>query len=186
MEKHQIVIAPAIPGSHEISASMHVIDVAAYGWESEPWQGFYPADLPEDWRLDYYSNEFRAVVIPAEVWREMTEEMVEEWADAVHDEFRLYFEVTSEQKLSAEQSAAINSLGEQFGGWVCRSHSEAATLPSVWYEGEVEPRQMREVIEQLHQELGSKSRGVIVVSSTNEPWDVASDMRLLVELMGYG
>ena len=170
MEKHQIVI-----------------DIAAYGWEGESWQGFYPADLPEDWRLDFYSNEFRSVVVPLDMWQGITADVAEEWLDAVHAEFRFYFDVTDGQIPTPEQSAAIELLGIQWGGWVCRNclRIDDAT-PSIWYEGETAPRQMREVIEQLHAALGRDQRGVMVVGTINEPWQVASDMRQLLELMGYG
>jgi len=170
VEKHQIVI-----------------DIAAYGWESESWQGFYPADLPEDWHLDFYSNEFRSVVVALDMWPDITPDVVEEWLDAVDAEFRFYFEATDGQIISPEQSTAIELLGIQWGGWVCRNslRIDDAT-PSIWYGGETAPRQMREVIEQLHAALGRDKRGVIVVSTTNDPWQVASDTRQLVELMGYG
>ncbi len=29
---------------------------------------YYPADLPEEWRLDYYANEYRALLAAAEWW----------------------------------------------------------------------------------------------------------------------
>lgn len=163
------------------------IDIAAYGWESEPWQGFYPADLPEDWHLDFYSNEFRSVVVPSDIWQGITADVAEEWLDAVDAEFSFYFEAIDEQVATPEQSAAIESLGTQWGGWVYRNPAiiEDAT-PSIWYEGIAEPRQMRDAIDTLHENLGSGQHGVIVVSSTSEPWQVASDMRQLVELMGYG
>ena len=169
MEKHQIVI-----------------DIAAYGWQSAPWQGFYPADLPEDWRLDFYSNEFRSVLVPAGIWQQTTTDIVEEWLDAVHDQFRFYFEVSGDATPSGEQKELITLLGAQWGGWICRTADVADATPSVWYEGGAQPRQMREAIEQLEQNLRGETRGVIVVNSTDEPWEVASDMRQLVELMGYG
>jgi len=47
------------------------INLGAYGWRHGRWSGtFYPDDLPmaddEDWRLAYYSNEFNAVMVPAD------------------------------------------------------------------------------------------------------------------------
>jgi hypothetical protein len=41
------------------------MELGSWGWEHEEWVGpFYPEDLPVDWRLDYYANEFPIVVIP--------------------------------------------------------------------------------------------------------------------------
>ena len=43
--------------------------VAARGWEHPAWSGiFYPEDIPAEWRLTYYANEFPAVVVPASAW----------------------------------------------------------------------------------------------------------------------
>ncbi|MCW8983185.1 MAG: hypothetical protein OQK13_03990 [Gammaproteobacteria bacterium] len=161
------------------------IDIAAYGWQGESWQGFYPADLPEDWRLDFYSNEHRAVVVPVAVWQSSCADDLEDWLDAVHDEFRFYFEAAPGLKPSDDLLAAIAALGGQFGGWIVRNHNDVET-PSIWYEGIDQPRQMREAIDSLRANLGEHQHGVIVVNSTDEPWQVASDMRQLVELMGYG
>lgn len=166
-----------------------VIDTVAYGWESESWQGFYPSDLPEDWRLDFYCNEFRAVVVPADLWQQIDVDILEDWQDTVHDEFSFYFEANSQQvaDMSTTLREMIESLGHHWGGWICRDDGETKeATPSVWYEGGIEPRQMREVVEQLHEKLGEADRGVVVVNSPDEPWEVASNMRQLVELMGYG
>ncbi len=175
-------------GSDPVDAlSMPVINIATYGWEGEAWQGFYPADLPEDWRMDYYGNEFRAVVIPASVWQRITPAVVEEWLDAIHAEFQFYFERLDGQRLTPEQQAIVASFGQQMGGWICQTPTNIDdNMPSIWYEGEGEPRQMRTAIEQLHQRIGDGASGVMVVNANNVPWEVAADMRQLAELMGYG
>lgn len=39
----------------------------ACGWRHAGWAGsFYPDDLPPEWRLTYYANEFRTVLAPAD------------------------------------------------------------------------------------------------------------------------
>jgi len=46
------------------------IRVGVFGWEHEHWIGtFYPDDLPEDWRLSYYANEFSVVLGAEDKWR---------------------------------------------------------------------------------------------------------------------
>ena len=43
--------------------------IGAHGWQHPGWNGtFYPDDLPEDWRLGYYGNEFPLVGVPAGAW----------------------------------------------------------------------------------------------------------------------
>jgi len=42
------------------------IKVACSNWQNTLWgAAFYPEDLPLDWQLDYYSNEFSALLIDA-------------------------------------------------------------------------------------------------------------------------
>lgn len=44
--------------------SSHRIFIGSAGWQHDAWQGnFYPEDLPEDWRLGYYANEFPVVLL---------------------------------------------------------------------------------------------------------------------------
>ncbi len=45
----------------------HRVLIGACGWEHRGWNGgFYPEDLPADWRLGYYANAFRVVLIPGD------------------------------------------------------------------------------------------------------------------------
>ena len=47
----------------------HTILIGAYGWLHDEWLGeFYPEDLPDEWRLGYYGNEFPVVLVPADYW----------------------------------------------------------------------------------------------------------------------
>ncbi|HID01556.1 MAG TPA: hypothetical protein EYP05_09580 [Piscirickettsiaceae bacterium] len=45
------------------------------GWDCEQ---FYPHDLPEDWRLEYYANYFSALLVPSSQWPEWDEA---DWTD---------------------------------------------------------------------------------------------------------
>jgi len=69
------------------------IQVGAYGWLHAHWQSvFYPDDMPPEWCLAYYSNEFNAVMVPADYWRKAEGFDCEQWLDDIHDEFRFYVE----------------------------------------------------------------------------------------------
>ncbi len=46
--------------------------IGARGWRHPGWQdSFYPDDLPQDWQLAYYSNEFSMVVIREHDWMQI-------------------------------------------------------------------------------------------------------------------
>ena len=63
------------------------------GWQHSQWSDdFYPEDLPEDWLLSFYGNEFPVVAVPASVWSDDPSEQIEEWLDNSDEHFRFVFE----------------------------------------------------------------------------------------------
>lgn len=102
------------------------IDLGAYGWRHPHWLNtFYPDDLPagsdEDWRLTYFSNEFNAVLVPADYWQ--TDEIVdcESWLDAVHEDFQFFVECNAsmlDRITIAELSADLKKLQPQLSALV--------------------------------------------------------------------
>jgi hypothetical protein len=68
--------------------------VGAWGWEHACWSGaFYPEGLPPEWRLAYYANAFRAVLIPAERLSASEPAEVAAWAAEVDPDFAFYAEL---------------------------------------------------------------------------------------------
>jgi hypothetical protein len=85
------------------------IEIAAYGWQDPEWDPFYPSDLPAEWRLDYYANEFHAVVVPYHEWLPLDDEALLGWAQQVRADFRFYWELP----VTAKQARArLQGLGE--------------------------------------------------------------------------
>jgi len=73
------------------------LQIGTYGWQYDSWIGeFYPEDIPKDWQLDYYSNAYRVVLVPEQVWLNWTEDDFEEVLDTVEGDFGFYFEVADE------------------------------------------------------------------------------------------
>lgn len=69
------------------------INLGACGWQRAHWlNGFYPEDLPEDWQLMYYSNEFTTVLVPASYWQTHLLADCVEWIDSVHENFQFCVE----------------------------------------------------------------------------------------------
>jgi hypothetical protein len=74
----------------------HRLLIGACGWEHSTWAGsFYPEDLPDDWQLTFYRNEFRLVLIPAPCWQE-GDNGPRQWLDACDDDFTFLAEVPVE------------------------------------------------------------------------------------------
>ena len=67
------------------------LDIVTTGWELPGWErGFYPEDLPADWRLTYFANEFHAVLVPRERWVDASESLLRAWHEDVHEDFRFF------------------------------------------------------------------------------------------------
>lgn len=126
-------------------ADMH-LQIAAVGWDHEHWhEDFYPPDLPPDWRLSYYANEFREVLVPASVWlREHTPDL-RQWDEDTAHEFRFYIHVTATLLSRLDWSTVIQrllSLDEKLGGIVMDRRSAAfgqfaQALNGVYPEAEI-------------------------------------------------
>jgi hypothetical protein len=103
--------------------------VATYGWSHPSWNGeFYPDDLPEDWRLAFYSNEFRAVVVPLSVWSGLDPVEVERWVEDTPEEFVFYLEVDDLLLDWRQFAEAVKPLGPQLGGIILRPTKVDADL----------------------------------------------------------
>ncbi|MCP5417353.1 MAG: DUF72 domain-containing protein [Chromatiaceae bacterium] len=74
-------------------AAMHKLIVGARGWDHPGWVDvFYPADLPQAWRLTYYANEFPGVLLPETLWLSATPARVAGWCEEVADDFLFFLE----------------------------------------------------------------------------------------------
>lgn len=99
------------------------LELATYGWEGSAWDALYPDDLPTDWRLDYYANEYAAIVVPAASWGGATIDEASDWLEQVPDGFRFYWEVAD-----ADGAVRLLELLEQgshgpgqLSGWLFHS-----------------------------------------------------------------
>jgi len=66
------------------------IKSACSQWHNTQWEGsFYPEDLPVDWKLDYYSNEFSALLLLSP--EQVNDELYECLEDNLNEDFHLFF-----------------------------------------------------------------------------------------------
>ncbi len=143
--------------------------VAAWGWEHPAWTGgFYPDDLPDDWRLAYYANEFRAVIVPWERASRCTEEEVMAWKEDTHADFCFFLEAPPWASLGP-----FMALGERWGGtfWKGEGRTREGEALAVW------PL----VGDNLRAQL--EGEGHVLLHGKDIP--LLRQARLLAELMGF-
>lgn len=72
--------------------------VGARGWLHDSWtESFYPEDIPEDWRLGFYANEFNTLLVPWSQWSESVED-IKVGLDDTEEDFHLYLELPMEHQ----------------------------------------------------------------------------------------
>ncbi len=99
-----------------MAENRHKVLIGARGWRHAGWQdSFYPHDLPQDWQLSYYSNEFSVVVIRAQEWAQIDDmsALREDCADGFHFLFEL--PVAAAESLSRSMDK-IRQLGSRCVG----------------------------------------------------------------------
>ncbi|MGD8514629.1 MAG: hypothetical protein PVF52_03375, partial [Granulosicoccaceae bacterium] len=101
---------------------------AAQGWLHPGWeQGYYPDDMPAEWQLGYYANEFRAVLVapPADSAE------VEIWLDDVDDGFGFCLDL---RHVPLESQILAGLKDQLLGIFVNGSHQSAPADVAVFSE----------------------------------------------------
>lgn len=89
--------------------------IGTRGWEHEDWRGgFYPPELPADWRLCYYSNLLRAVLVPGETWETAGVEDARQWVEDSDSAFRFVLELPAALSHPVPTGAIPGRLTEFF------------------------------------------------------------------------
>ncbi len=84
------------------------IETGSLGWTHAAWDNdYYPEDLPEDWRLDYYSHHFQFVLMQTDEWLHVSQGDIQQWLEDVNETFTFFLAIRPE----AIDSAAIEQIG---------------------------------------------------------------------------
>lgn len=185
-----------------------VLTLGVRDWLRPDWvSGFYPADLPPEWRLGYYGNAFRAVLVPVGRWRTAGPAVWADWAQEVLPDFRFYLEWDGDCVRDSTAAQAAQILGPRFGGWVVASGVPpppegmcavaGGTGAARLWEGEgtpghcagvgrlacgapPDPRALRQALEGFMARSGAR-RGVLFLDA---PPAVLEQARIVAELLG--
>ena len=115
---------------------MAVVHLGTLGWEFPAWQqDYYPEDIPSDWKLAFYANDFSALVLPESFWQGERLQAVVEQLEDIDPGFSVYCLLQSELPESALLLAAKQSLADYFAGFIVM-RSGLNSLPELVYDSD--------------------------------------------------
>ena len=182
------------------------LKIGARGWRHQQWLGtYYPDDLPEDWRLTYYANDFQTVLVPKEYWDIKKGYELDEWHEAVGGEFQFYIECPNlegkgERQLFENQ---CSQLGDLLGGLVVPDKFDITKLklscpivePTTYLSNELclgfldkdldDLRAVRKWLDMFCEQCGTKQKSVFITDKANKSVaaDVIVKIKALSEMM---
>lgn len=120
-----------------VTPTLTTLTLAAYGWSPANWaSAFYPDDLPTDWRMAYYANEFRRLLIPASEWGD-PKAQVGAWLTDVGHDFGFYVELTAALLRAPHWEAVRNAIEQDLATQVLGVVADAGCIPwmpATWLE----------------------------------------------------
>jgi hypothetical protein len=75
------------------TAPAGVAVVADGWWNLADAAGYFPEDLPDDWRPVYFANDYQGVYVPYADWQRMPMDALAHWHRDVHEGFAFYLEM---------------------------------------------------------------------------------------------
>lgn len=133
-----------------------MIRLGGFDWRHDAWCGaFYPEDLPGDWQLTFYANEFDALGLVAQAWLTPSLEEMAAWVKDTREGFCLYLELPNRQvpDLEARLKTLHSRLGATLAGAGCppKIIGLAGQFAPVWAQAAVEglPRVAHDFVEAL-------------------------------------
>lgn len=137
-------------------SATYQVHVGAAGWEESKPSGFYPDDLPPDWRLTYYNNFFSCVYLTYAEWSSQQDATLKQWLNDVLPRFRFVLQLP-EAGPSVADIEKLQGLGEQVGLLVAGNKAPQGLL---WLEDFPDPQ---EAVQQA-KVLAERGEQVFIVS----------------------
>jgi Uncharacterized conserved protein len=144
--------------------------IAPLGWDHDGWSGtFYPDDLPPEWRLAYYGNEFRAVVVPAALWQQADAATAAQWAADTAEGFSFLLEAAD----TPPPVTLREALADRYGGV-----AGEGGLPVLRWEGGADARALRAALAAL------PDAGVLLVTGAPPSLQALRTAQTITQLLG--
>lgn len=152
--------------------------VGAYGWDYDAWSGdFYPDDLPVEWRLSYYANEFNGVLVPEPVWRVAGAKQITRWCGDVADGFLFYLE----SPLASLSDHPLYFYRDLFGThWGGIADADSVVMQN---EREWDLRQIRDRLQNLIRDVRSETTPALFIFGDPPNIDHLREARLLADML---
>jgi len=159
------------------------IVVGARDWLHRAWlQGYYPEDIPDEWRLGFYGNEFNTLLAPWARWRDGAES---EWCEQLEDldeDFHLYLELPAEVQALPDGLAGLGE-GEQMAGLVCTTsnaddwqvEADKTGLPLF------RPLEQTDIPFQCYVRNGEDTTTLVLIDTAQQQLEDLVDMREVIE-----
>jgi len=106
--------------------------IGTRGWNHASGGDFYPAELPDDWRFCYYSNNLRSVLVPQETWDSAQGVDVAHWLEDSDPAFRFVLEVPGElrdERALEEFLDKAEPITPRIAGLLLRIKPDSEVLP---------------------------------------------------------
>lgn len=189
--------SPKVTRQHSIAGTRLLLGCA--GWPQPSWDhGYFPEDLPPDWRFAYYRNEADCLLMAADQWVVLAPAEREDWLDQLPEGFRFYVELNGDE---SPHELDLAALGDHLGALLVPAGSRATGLPDVplwtpcgdgaWGAQDGEPRLLRWTLDsddlrvwrQRVEELPSGVQALVFDGASANPrqlWEI----RQLLQLLG--
>lgn len=164
-----------------MSVETHRVLMGTCGWNHKAWlNNFYSEDLPEDWQLGFYSNEFPVVYVVTEEWA--NNEDLFEWTEDVSENFRFVLEISGD--ILDDEQHFINavekatSLNEFLLGIVFQLNPKFCNDIALFEQrlSLIQPA-VPMCIDTIGQTLSSEFNSLLSKHNISEVWDGKSDKK---------
>lgn len=152
-----------------------VVFLGVADWRHENWApGFYPDDMPMEWRLTYYNTQFDCVWLGYSAWSAERLEALHEWVADTRGDFRFVLESFGDISLVGD--ARLAAIAPRLARVTEKSDPDL-----IWFDASANLRTLMERID-----VRVKQAPSTYLISLDAHLATIERVKLLVEMLGVG
>lgn len=172
--------------------------IGGVGWLHENWVGaYYPEDMPEEWRLSFYVNDFNGVLLndsdieslfSNDTWQQDIETdfvvVVRQNTQAINEILeQLVSLVTSDAYIATNEGQLLDNKGQSVGRWA--NSSQQTSHCSLLIFDDYVPIDLKKTRKQL-ESMDATEQGHYLIFCQHQKGDVEmmQNIKTMTELMG--